>query len=143
MKIILILVLASSIFFGCTERKVRADKQEILPVSMDVGISIGTQEFRGLVEKYMGLMEAAAEMTIEDYIIMVRLWNTIDVYRLAPTDELYQRYSAAFFPAFVEPISKALNTLPTKGMALYSKEYDIYIGGYPDAGSQYQLEKGH
>jgi len=85
-------------------------------------------------------MESGDVFTIEDSLTMIRLWNTIDVCRLGPTDKLYQRYSDKFFPGYVEPLSKNLHALPTKGMALYSKDYDIYIGGRPHANSQYLLK---
>ena len=110
---------------------------------MDTGLPIGTEEFRGLVTDYLSRMESANEMTTEDYITMIRLWNTIEFCQLAPTDSLYHRYYAAFFPAYVERISKNLNAQPTKGMALYSKEYDIYLGGKPHPRSQYKLEEEH
>jgi len=141
LKTILILLLALSLFTGCTGSTVRKPAHDTLPVTMDTGIAIDAQEFRILVEKYLAGMEAASAMTIEDYIIMVRLWNTIDVFQLAASDALYKLYADAFFPAYAELISKALHALPTKGMALYSKEYDIYIGGNPHANSQYKLTK--
>jgi hypothetical protein len=46
-----------------------------------------------------------------------------------------------FFPAYVERIARVLEALPTKGMALYSKSYDLYLGGQPHQHSQYRLER--
>jgi len=88
-------------------------------------------------------MKSGHEMTKEDYVTMIRLWNTIEFRRLGPKDPLFHRYAAAFFPGYVERISKSLNAQPTKGMALYSKEYDIYLGGKPYPTSQYRLEDEH
>ena len=79
-------------------------------------------------------------MTAEDYVTLIRLWNTIDLRRLSQQDSLYHDFAKAFYPAYAERIVKHLHAIPSKGMALYSKEYDIYLGGKPHANSQYRLE---
>ena len=119
------------------------NSQGVLPGAMDTGLPISTEEFRLHVIDYLSRMESDKEMTSEDYVTMIRLWNTIEFRRLGSRDPLFHRYSAAFFPAYVERISKRLNAQPTKGMALYSKEYDIYLGGTPHPNSQYKLEEEH
>jgi hypothetical protein len=81
-------------------------------------------------------------MTVEDYIIMVRLWNAIGFCRLGPRTPLFPRYSATFFPAYVERISKTPGAQPAKGMAPYSKKYNLYLGGKPHQGSQVQDQRG-
>jgi hypothetical protein len=119
------------------------NNQGLLPGAMDTGFPISTEEFRTLVSDYLRRMESGYEMTTEDYVTMIRLWNTIEFRRLGPRDSLFHRYAVAFFPAYVERISKSLNAQPTKGMALYSKEHDIYLGGKPHPRSQYKLEEEH
>lgn len=116
------------------------NNQDVLLDGVNTGLPISTEEFRKLVTDYLNRMESGDEMTIKDYVTMTRLWNTIEFRRLGSKDAIFHRYAAAFFPAYVERISKSLNALPTKGMALYSKEYDIYLGGKPHAHSQYKLE---
>ena len=111
------------------------------PGPVDVGIPISTEHFRTLVTSYLSRMESDQEMAIEDYITMTRLWNTIEFRRLGSRDPLFFRYAATFFPGYVERISKSLNAQPTKGMALYSREHDIYLGGKPHPHSQYKLEE--
>lgn len=115
-------------------------RREPLPGAMEMGVPIEKNAFRALVTDYLGRMESAAPMATDDYVTMTRLWNTIEFRRLGPTDPLFQRYAAAFFPGYVERISKSLDAQPTKGMALYSKKYDLFIGGRPHAGSQFKLE---
>ncbi len=86
-------------------------------------------------------MENGAQLTTEDYLAMVRIWNTIEFCRLTGEDDLYRRYSQTFFPGFVEWASQSLHAQPTKGMALYSREHDVFLGGKPHANSQYQLNR--
>jgi hypothetical protein len=109
------------------------------PDAMDVGIPISLEEFRALITKYIESMESGRELSATDYLTMTRLWNTILFRRLESADELFHRYAKAFFPEYIEPISKSLNAQPTKGMALYSKEHDIYIGGKPHHHSQFKF----
>ena len=115
------------------------NNQAAFPGATDTGLPLGKVEFRRLVEDYLGQMESDAEMTTQNYVTMTRLWNTIETCGLDASDPLYRRYCAAFSPAYIERIAKSLNAVPTKGMALYSKDYDIYLGGNPHRNSQYRL----
>lgn len=102
-----------------------------------IGIPIERSCMRAMAERYLERMLRDDAFADDDYVAMVRLWNTIDLYALADADALYRRYADAFFPGTVERASNALDALPTKGMALYSSAYDLYIGGKPHANSQY------
>ena len=102
-----------------------------------IGIQIERSRMRAMTERYLERMLRDNAFADDDYVAMVRLWNTIDLYALADADELYRRYADAFFPGTVERASNALDALPTKGMALYSSAHDLYIGGKPHANSQY------
>lgn len=92
-----------------------------------------------MVSRYLERMRSGAELDADDYVIMTRLWNTIDGRRMEEDNETYRDYQEAYFPECVARASKSLGALPTKGMALYSKQYDLYIGGKPHANSQYRL----
>ncbi len=105
------------------------------------GISISSTSFRTLVADYLGRMATSAEMSREDLITMIRLWNTIEFDQLGPKEALFQSFADAFFPSYAERASIVLHALPTKGMALYSKEHDIFIGGTPHPNSQYRLDE--
>ena len=102
------------------------------------GVPIPAGEFRSLVAGYLD-RAADCELTVEDCITMARLWNTIESAQLAGDDELYRRYHSVFFPSRIDRVAKCLNALPTKGMALYSKEHDLYIGGPPHPRSRYSV----
>lgn len=107
-----------------------------------VGIAISRREFRRLVERYVVAMEADGPLATDDYITMTRLWNTIERDHLVHTDERFRHYYKLFFPGFVARLEKALGAIPTKGMALYSREHDLYLGGKPHANSAYRIEEG-
>jgi hypothetical protein len=104
-----------------------------------LGIPIGAAEFRTLVDDYFERMKSGADLTVEDYLTMTRLWNTIELRRLKQGDESMRLYAEEFFPRYVPRVAKALGAVQTKGMALYSKEHDVYIGGPAHANSQYSL----
>ena len=105
-----------------------------------IGIPIGATEFRRLVEQYLARMEARDQMSADDYVTMTRLWNTIEHGRLVERDQIYKRYHAAFFPDYVAQVERALGAITTKGMALYSRNYDLYLGGKPHANSLYRIQ---
>ncbi len=117
--------------------------------AVGIGIPIGLEAFRASTQDYLDRIRHSAhrkqdelkqdDFTHDDYVAMVRLWNTIDLGNMAKIDAVYRDYASAFFPGMVERATHALNALPTKGMALYSKQHDLYIGGKPHANSQYRL----
>ena len=104
------------------------------------GIPIARDEFRTLVDGYMARLEADdGSLGAEDYVTMIRLWNTIEFGRMRGEDPLFDRFAAAFFPAQVGRANDILGATPSKGMALYSREHDVYLGGRPHANSQYRI----
>lgn len=106
-----------------------------------IGIPIGRERLRTLADDYRGRIEAADEsLTAGDYVTMIRLWNTIESGRLREQDAAFDRYAAAFFPRQVQRATDVLGLTPTKGMALYSREHDVYLGGRPHANSQYRVD---
>jgi hypothetical protein len=109
------------------------------PDVASVGVPISVKEFRQLVADYLDRMGANDEFGADDYVAMTRAFNTIEKLHLAASDDLYQRFRQTYFPGYVQRASLALHALPTKGMALYSRERDIFIGGPVHQGSQYHL----
>lgn len=105
-----------------------------------IGIPIERDEFRALVDGYAQRLEADdGSLGPEDYVTMIRLWNTIEFGRLRQEDPLFGRFAAAFFPATVQRATEVLGATPTKGMALYARAHDVYLGGRPHANSQYRV----
>lgn len=85
-------------------------------------------------------MESRSELTNLDYVLLVRLYNTIEVKDLQSTDQLYKDFLSLFYPYYIEPSAVALRARLTKGMCYYSSEFDLYIGGKPHLNSMYQIE---
>jgi hypothetical protein len=106
------------------------------------GPVINSSGFRALVVHYLGRMDAGQELSAADYYTMIRLWNTIESERLGGRDPLFKRYASTFFPTHVERAAQCLGAYPTKGMALYSKEYDVYLGSVSHAPSRYRIVDG-
>lgn len=105
----------------------------------NIGIPMDTTTFRSLVSQYLDRIRANSEFNTDDFVTMTRVWNTISANYLEETDPLYGDFAAVFFPSYVRQASQTLGALPSKGMALYAKEYDLFIGGPPHENSQYQL----
>jgi len=105
----------------------------------EIGIPIDRETFHSLVGYYLDQMGSGGELSADDLVTMTRLWNTLSSSDLEETDEAYGDFAAAFFPNYVRLASETLGALPSKGMALYSKSYDLFIGGSPHANSQYRL----
>lgn len=105
-----------------------------------VGIPIDRERLLTLADEYLQRIESdAGSLTAEDYVTMVRLWNTIERGHLQGEDPVFERYAAAFFPGQVARATEMLGFTPTKGMALHSAEHDVYLGGKPHANSQFRV----
>lgn len=106
-----------------------------------VGIPLERRRLRELTSEYLRRLSADDEsLTAEDYLTMIRLWNTIEFGHLSGDDPLFRQFAAAFFPSHVARATELLALTPTKGMALHSAKHDIFLGGQPHANSQYRME---
>jgi len=105
----------------------------------EIGIPLDSETFHALVVRYLDKIRSGDELDVEDIVTMTRLWNTMAWSGIDKTDEIYSDYNREFFPDYVRKASTMLGALPSKGMALYAKEYDLFIGGKPHANSQYRL----
>ncbi len=103
--------------------------------------ALDPREFRTLVADYVDRMDRGMSFSTGDYITMIKLFNTIGADRLAADDPLFARYVGAFFPSQVEPAAQRLGAVATKGMALYSREHDLYIGGPAHDPSRYRIAR--
>src|SRR5262249_55292794 len=105
--------------------------------SSAAGTAIDPRVFRALADDYKARIKRGDDFTDDDYVTMVKLFNTIESHGLGARDEALAQYRAAFFPDLVERVTHRLEMLPTKGMALYSEGYNVYLGGPPYAPSRY------
>jgi hypothetical protein len=105
------------------------------------GVRITQAEFDDQLERYLAALDDPdAELTDDDYVAITRLWNTIHHARPAASEERIAAFEARFFPREVGTVTQALGMVPSKGMALYSPDRDLYLGGAPHANSMYDVE---
>ena len=98
-------------------------------------------DFKIKVEERISFIIEKDTMNIDDAIDMVRLFNTISHNEDLQKNENNKSYLKLFFGHYSEASAKLLKALPTKGMAYYSKDFDIYIGGPPHSNSMYNIIK--
>jgi len=104
--------------------------------SNNIGIPILKRSFDSLVGKSVSLLEGKTEtIDRDDFITMIRLYNTITVLHLS--DKKYTQFINLFVPDNLGKAAKVINATISKGMSYYSKEFDLYIGGKPHHNSQF------
>lgn len=105
------------------------------------GVPITQAEFDAQLDHYLAVLDDPdATLSDEDYVAITRLWNTIQHRRPAGDSERTAAFEARFFPGEVENVTHALGMELSKGMALYSQERDLYLGGAPHANSMYDVD---
>lgn len=75
---------------------------------------------------------------VNEAVEIVRLYNTIS-FNPKIKESIRNTYTKLFFDFYLVEIVRILNASPTIGMAYYSKEYDLYIGGIPHKNSHYKI----
>lgn len=99
---------------------------------------LSTAQFRLLVQRYLDHMTAGDVLVADEYVVMVKLWNTMG--ETADTDdELLASFHDTFFPEHLHRASDVLGAQLAKGMALYSPSHSLWLGGSPDDASRYRL----
>jgi hypothetical protein len=107
------------------------------------GLPITQREFDAQLERYVAALdEVDAALTADDYVAMVRLWNTIRWRSPATGEALTGAFEERFFPREIGTVTSMLELTPSKGLSLYSRERDLYLGGPPHANSQYEIVPG-
>jgi hypothetical protein len=105
------------------------------------GVPITQAEFDTQLEHYLAALDDPdATLSDDDYVAITRLWNTIQLRRPAGDGERMAAFAARVYPGEVPAVTKALGLQVSKGMALYSRERDLYLGGAPHANSMYDVQ---
>ena len=105
------------------------------------GVPITRAEFDEQLDRYVAALDDPdAELSDDDYVAITRLWNTIQHGPPAGDEERMAAFQARVFPAEVQTVTQALGMELSKGMALYSAEHDLYLGGAPHANSMYAVQ---
>lgn len=100
-------------------------------------LKICLDDFNFEIDKRTNFILENNTMRIDDAIVMVRLANSIPFNKDLPKNDNYENYSKLFFGKYSEAAAKLLEAGLSRGMAYYSKDYNIYIGGLPHLNSMY------
>lgn len=129
LKIFFFLVFGTMLH-NCTmgQNKVFKDPTEFNLINR--GIPISKTEFDQKVSDYLDRMMNGSKFNTKEYIDMVRVYNTIGWSFSTPANQ-YRLFYDAFLVVYTRPAAKRLQAGLSKGMSLYSKKYNLYIGDGP------------
>jgi len=104
-----------------------------------IGIKVTQKTFDSLVTASLGRMHLAANLTVDNCIVLVRLYNTISLhqYQSEQALELVRLYGDAIIDRSVE----ILGMREARPGKLYSPAHDVYFGGLPHENSLYAIIK--
>ncbi len=111
------------------------------------GIPIGEIEFRLIVVNELEKMKidtSSVNISTDEAIVMVRIFNTLNVYREMRVKNAPNNYGAfyeIFFKKYFFKIVKIIDGKIAKGMSYYSKKFNLYVGGFEHQNSQYNILK--
>jgi len=109
-------------------QKIKIEFEKSKSARKVVGKPIRIVEFNNLVDKFSNMDERKIDrLSIGDLIIAVRIRNTIGERDTLHKDR-YNKFVEVFNSNFLKVATIKLNASISKGMILYSKKYNIYIG---------------
>jgi hypothetical protein len=101
---------------------------------------ISISEFDRLIKKYKDAIESDVEFSKEEYLVIFRLWNTLQYNTTLQSSPLRARFSKIVFDKVLPKAQKALNMVVSRGFSFYSKEFDFYVGGILEKRFRYHIE---
>lgn len=96
----------------------------------NIGIPITKTDFDRKVSNYIKLMGDWTTFKTEDYIDMVRVYNTIGG-SLPVKNDFYKMYYMVFLVMYYKLAAKELDAKLSKGMAMYSEKYNLWLDDVP------------
>lgn len=96
----------------------------------DVGIPIGKSDFDKKVSNYLELMSKWTVFKTQDYIDMIQIYNTIGG-SIPIKSDFYKEYYIVFFVMYYKLAAKELDAKLSKGMAMYSAKYKLWLDDVP------------
>ena len=108
---------------------------------MSDGVPITRAEFDAQLERYLAALDDPdAELSDDDYVAITRLWNTIQHAGPQGTRSGWPPSRRASSRVRCRT-SRGAGLELSKGMALYSADRDLYLGGAPHANSMYDVQR--
>ena len=105
-------------------------------VKQNDSLEITKSKFDSLIVNSTSLINDSKELTIDNYIEIVRLVNTIE------KNNLFDDYKEFRDLYYLKVFKKAVHVLEAsiwKGGCFYSEKYDIFIGGKTQRNSQFTI----
>jgi len=95
-----------------------------------LGVVISPQKFDSLVSSLLIKFKSdTSEKKMEDYILMVKVCNTIGFDQLVDSSKIYKELFNLYNLKYVKTIAEATDATISIGYSYYSKKYDLQIGG--------------
>jgi hypothetical protein len=139
-KLVIIVLFSLTLFHSSSGQITETKENEQVRTPRKIGIPITRESFDSLVNASIHLLKAKdTPISLFDYMVMIRLFNTIEENEL--TDTKSKTFRDLFFPSAIGEAAKAIDAGIGKGMCYYSKKYDLYIGGSPHQNSQYLISE--
>jgi hypothetical protein len=139
MKILYFLFLVSSI--SCNEKKKQVHETSLIVNRDSLPMKISYQNLKEKCSIYVGQFTMQKKFSIDEYIDIVRAYNTIGLNRLREKDSVFVKYDELFLKNHLSDVAKLFEATISKGMGFYSKKYDLDIGGAaPNANSFFKIE---
>lgn len=129
---VLSLMLHTSVCASQTTERSQVNCDSSFMVYPTSGVKIERQSFDSLVGFFICKLKNRPPFSLDEYVKIIRIDNTISIYMLNFCDfnfELYQKFIDLFDSKVMSECIEKLNAVRTKGFGYYSREFDIEIGG--------------
>lgn len=114
------------------------ESQHILQDSS--GIVISAQQFDSLVKSLLVKFKSdTSEKKIEDYISLVKVCNTIGFDQLAVSCRECNDLDSLYASKYLKIIAKVMDATVSIHYSLYSKKYDLQIGGIRTKNNHFRI----
>lgn len=119
------------LFFFCFKSKAQSSVvKRALQADSTLGIVISAQQFDSLAKSLTIKFESdTSEKKIEDYLLLIRVCNTIEFNLLVDSSEMYKQLNDLYLFKYMRKIAELTDATISIGYSYYSKKYDIQIGG--------------
>lgn len=95
--------------------------------------------FQKQLFRYIGLINYPQEISIEDYVGMVKARNTIGWYRLK-SSSFYGTFERGFDQKLKQLAIQKLEMKASGEEGYYSEKHKLYLGGNPEPNSTYTVD---
>jgi hypothetical protein len=131
LPVILLRLYLSILTMSCTSTE-QADTQDIPGKESKKCDTVTREKFFSMAKEMKTIMDKNEQVSTENAVKMIKLYNTM-AYESINSDRLYKDFVAAFIKKFdkdyLVKLSEQLGYTYGKGMTIYLKQYDLYIGG--------------